>query len=107
MIVPKGSSLSGFRTSRIIEQLVGLTNCPHCGTAHPTLKRVWNSQQPTSRADGLSPSIWAAYGCTTCGSIVTAKGHAGHTETNPYIAAIFPAVSSCTLIIGIVSERYN
>ena len=91
MIVPKGPSPSGFRGGRIGDQLLGLSNCPHCGTAHPTLKSAWHSQQPTYRADSLSPSIWAAYGCTSCGSIVTAKGKPGATESNPFIVAIFPA----------------
>jgi hypothetical protein len=91
MIVPKVKPVDGSRYGRMGDQLVGISNCPHCGTAHPTLKSSWHSQQPTYRGDGLSRSMWAAYGCTSCGSIVTAKGQPGASENNPFITAVFPA----------------
>ena len=36
--------------------------------------------------------MWAAFRCTTCGHIVTAKGEEGANEGNPLIAEIFPDI---------------
>lgn len=81
----------GVQAYRIGDQLLGVSNCPHCGTASPTLKRAWLSDGPTYRADGKASSYWAAFTCTTCGGVVTAKGVAGERNQMPFVEAIFPA----------------
>ena len=80
----------GITDHRIGPQLLGLDNCPHCGRASPTLLTVWHSQQPTTRTDGQSSSVWAAFRCTTCGGIVTARGKKGDTGNNPVVYEVFP-----------------
>lgn len=35
--------------ARIATHLDDVTRCPHCAIAHPTLERVWNSQNQIRR----------------------------------------------------------
>lgn len=56
------------------QQLLGLTRCPQCSIAAPTLARVWGSEGPTVRRDGGVPRHWATYLCISCGSAVSATG---------------------------------
>ena len=82
-----------FRNHRMGgQQLLGITNCPHCGVAHPFLTRVWASEQHVIRATSGASSRWAAFACTSCGSIVTAKGNPNETVSNPLVQDIFPPI---------------
>lgn len=96
----------GIRSHRIGEQLLGVPNCPHCGTAHPTLQRVWHSQQPRPRADEKRTSIWAAFSCTTCGGVVSVRGQPGEVAGNALVDAIFPAAWEAHAAIPAAVARY-
>lgn len=74
------------------ERLHGVANCPHCGVASPLLQLVWKSQYATERNDGGPYSKWAAFRCTSCGHIVTAKGAENAGVDNPLVVEIFPDV---------------
>lgn len=79
-----------YRDQRLGSQLLGVANCPHCGVASPLLALVWHSGQPVSRADGGIRSLWSAFTCTTCGSVVSARGQPGNTSANPPVVQIYP-----------------
>lgn len=64
--------------------------CPHCGIAGPNYTTVYTSQQALPRRDGEAHSRWAAYACTTCGSLVTTKGEPGSGVANPLVVEIYP-----------------
>lgn len=76
---------------RLGAQLTGLSNCPHCGISSPALLHCWQSQHALPRGDDGKPSVWAAYRCTTCGHVVSAKGAPGETVSNAVIVAIYPS----------------
>lgn len=92
LIAMGGGYRSGFRAHRVGHQLLGIANCPHCDTANPTLSVVHYSPEKRPRADNKAASIWAVYGCTTCGGLISAKGAPGSPEGNPFVDAVFPAV---------------
>lgn len=68
--------------------------------------RVWSAQEPLHRGDGQPPSRWAGYACTTCGSVVTAKGTPGDRVTNPEIVAIFPDLKQAHEDIPATARQY-
>lgn len=72
------------------QQLTGIARCPHCSIANPLLFRLWETEVPIPRADGQWGSMWAAFGCTSCGSVVTAKGTPGSVNERAEIVAIYP-----------------
>lgn len=76
---------------RIREQLSGVSRCPHCGVADPVLAKVWKSEGCLPRATPGPVQVWAAYRCTTCGSVVLAKGKDNDAAAVPEVAAIIPA----------------
>lgn len=80
-----------YRGQNMGDQLLSVSACPHCGTANPTLVRRWHSEHPTSRADGGVPEVWSCYACTTCGSIVSARGIHRQGRT-PILSDIYPDV---------------
>ena len=59
------------------DQLIGLSRCPHCSIANPTLSRMWAHGGPTPRRDGGQGKLWGSFLCTSCGSVVTATGADG------------------------------
>lgn len=77
---------------RIGPQLTDVPNCPHCGVSAPVLIQCWASSEKLPRADKQPSSHWAAYRCTTCGHVVTAKGKPDDKASNAVIDAYFPAV---------------
>jgi len=52
-----------------------VSRCPHCSIASPNLQLVWSSEGRTPRTDGGDAECWGAYGCSSCGSIVTTCGY--------------------------------
>lgn len=84
LLVSKG------RHMRLADVLPGIARCPHCGIANPLLARQWQSPNPLPRGDGGLASRWAAFACSTCGSVVAAKGTPGDNVANPEIVAVFP-----------------
>ena len=70
--------------------LQGITRCPFCNVANPTLNRVWQSSQLLTGADELRGRLWAGYSCTTCGNVITAAGKLGSSITNVEIDFYFP-----------------
>jgi hypothetical protein len=54
--------------------LSGLSRCPHCSIASPFLFAVWTSDGAIGRNDGGQPQYWGCYCCSSCGSIVAARG---------------------------------
>jgi hypothetical protein len=69
--------------------LIGVGRCPHCAIATPLLDRVWYSQGRTAAAVGHPGHFWAAYKCSTCGGIVTARSD-GHSANTFFVEEIFP-----------------
>jgi hypothetical protein len=55
-------------------QLGGLTRCPHCSIAHPTMPNDWGSDSPIKRATPGPVYSWVLYHCTSCGGCVLARG---------------------------------
>lgn len=86
-----GATVS-FRDHRLGNLLLGVTNCPHCGVNSPLLTCVWASDRPTPRGDERPEARWAAFACSSCGHLVTAKGCPGENVSNPEVVAIFPKV---------------
>lgn len=89
--------------------LAGLSRCPHCSKADPTLSRVWISERGTPRGDGEPQNRWAAYSCTSCGSLVTARGKAGEglsTGQYPPIDATFPAARGVAAELPSVAQTF-
>lgn len=76
---------------QIGNQLAGIARCPHCGTANPTLERVWRSDAPIPRATPGPINMWAAYRCTSCGDVTMAKGRDNDNAHKADIIEIFPA----------------
>lgn len=53
--------------------LTGISNCPHCGVANPTLQNLWTSDKEIPRGDGGETFKWAVFTCTTCSFLVVAS----------------------------------
>lgn len=79
-----------YESFRLDGQLLGVDNCPHCGATHPVLVRLWISDGYIPNASGANHSKWAAYGCTTCGGVVAAKGRTNDGTAYPYVERLFP-----------------
>lgn len=71
-------------------QLGGVKRCPYCGIANPQLPVKWHANAAIPRADGGPVSMWAAYACTTCGSVIVAQGEPGAGVSNPEIVQVVP-----------------
>lgn len=91
---------------RLSSELTTMERCPHCGVARPQMKRVWASDRPIARADREQSSMWAAFACSTCGSIVTAKGHPGQTNSDATIVAVFPDIQHVSDDLPERAKRY-
>lgn len=75
---------------RIGQQLEGVSRCPYCGVANPVLMRLWQSERALPRATEGPTSVWAAYHCTSCGSVILAKGYDGEHVNNPVVDKVIP-----------------
>lgn len=73
-----------------LSDFLSLPRCPYCAIANPLLTRKWATQQLVPRGDGQPPSMWAVFACTTCGSLVCARGAPGRQEVNAEIDLIMP-----------------
>lgn len=91
---------------KMTDQLAEVARCPHCSVARPTLAVRWRSD-PIPRGDGQPPSRWAVYACSTCGSLVTAKG-APNTPQNqlPDVVALFPSPQEAHVDLPERARRY-
>jgi hypothetical protein len=78
------------KKERFGPQLGGVSRCPHCGIANPTLNQLWTSDKLLKRATEGPRQKWAVYGCTSCGGAVLAKGVDGDHATNAEIAEVIP-----------------
>jgi DNA-directed RNA polymerase subunit RPC12/RpoP len=74
--------------------LLGEMRCPHCGTASPTLSKVWISDQCVQRGTPGPIQKWGAFACTSCGSVVLAKGRDNDSDTNAEIAEVIPSAKT-------------
>ncbi|MBX8811193.1 DUF4145 domain-containing protein [Ochrobactrum sp. MR34] len=70
--------------------LFGVNRCPHCAIASPRLERVWASYGHTIRRDEGEPTYWASYACSTCGSVVSAKGEESVNFDGYNVTDLFP-----------------
>jgi len=68
--------------------LSGVARCPHCGVANPTLTKLWMGL--VSRATKGPTQVWGAFGCTSCGGVVLAKGADNQHIENPIIIKVIP-----------------
>lgn len=62
-----------------------LDRCPHCGVAKPLLEQLngWNTQP----SDDDFTTLWAAYKCSTCGSIIMAS----QPQNTAHVKEVFPS----------------
>ena len=88
----------GWLHQKMGSQLIGVDNCPHCGISSPYLVNVWTSKGATPRSDRERPSAWAAYLCTTCGSLVAAKGAPGIPLEAP-VVGLYPSVFEVSAVV--------
>ena len=56
-----------------VEDTLALHRCPHCQIARPLLCISTLYQETINES-----AIWAAYVCSNCKNVVTAKGHVIH-----------------------------
>lgn len=91
---------------RMEGQLKEVRRCPHCGIANPLLALTWHSKGFVQRKDQGQPSLWAAYACSTCGSVVLTKGAPGIGEANAPIVALFPEPKAAHQDIPELARRY-
>ena len=66
-----------------------MKRCPHCGIAKPLLVKVWESDGPFPTHDGLNERLWAAFVCTSCGSVTLGASSYGAPSID-YVARTFP-----------------
>jgi hypothetical protein len=94
-------SARGFKLPiRATEELVGtlgglhlsdISRCPYCSTAHPTLQRLWQSDNLVQRATVGPQHLWATFFCTSCGGVVLAKGAGNTNAINAPVVEVIPA----------------
>ncbi|HUQ38395.1 MAG TPA: DUF4145 domain-containing protein [Aestuariivirga sp.] len=60
----------------------------------------------TARTDGKMSSMWAAFRCTTCGSIVTARGAQGENVSNAMVSATYPDVWEADDVLPETVKKY-
>jgi Domain of unknown function (DUF4145) len=80
--------------SRLGPQLDGINRCPHCSVANPVLQHLWHTDTPLGRATPGPTFYWAIYQCTSCGSIVLARGSEGTSADPGVVTKIFPEQKS-------------
>lgn len=68
----------------IMENVLRLDRCPHCGIARPFLQNRHHIK--TEDSEGRNSRMWVFYACTTCGGIVMISGR----ELGKPIDQIFP-----------------
>ena len=73
------------------EHLGGVSNCPHCGVANPTLSRLWQSSGLVPRGTVGPRQVWGIYCCTSCGSCVLARGKDNQNAVNAEITEVIPS----------------
>ena len=76
---------------QLVEQLHGVSRCPHCGIADPNLFRIYITKGLLPTTSDYPGSRWALYVCATCGDCVSAKGYAGQDAERATVERIFPA----------------
>lgn len=88
-----------------ITKALRLDRCPHCSVAHPSINLA-SEPCVTSRDDGGATSVWAVYGCRSCGSLVTVKGLPGeHGEDTP-IEGIYPSKKVANDCLPAAARRF-
>ena len=97
--------------NRFMTQALGwLQRCGFCGRAHPTLSRVYFSgANGESRADGEPKSKWAAYSCSTCGSLTVAEGVPGQyigSVAEPRIWRLYPQPRAAHSLLPPAARTY-
>jgi hypothetical protein len=99
---------AGDQTQRLTAVLSGVRRCPYCSVADPHLAQVWVARGATSRGDGGVPSKWAAYACSSCGSLVVAVGTPGQTmiDAKPHVAGIFPSARVANPALPEIARRF-
>jgi hypothetical protein len=75
-----------------VKMLEGVTRCPHCSVANPLLAQVWEGA--THSGNGGVQTQWAAFACTSCGSIVTAKSRLNQSLDRSLPFAVYPSPPS-------------
>lgn len=91
---------------RLTANLDGLSRCPHCGVANPLLLRLWDSGGFVPRHTAGQTSRWGAYGCTSCGNVVAAKGMPGANAENTEVIDTFPKPKEAHTDIPAIPRKY-
>ncbi len=71
--------------------LEGVSRCPFCSIAQPSLVSVWSSEGFTETADKIGNAFWGAYKCENCASIVTAKVENAAVGTASVVTKLIPS----------------
>jgi DNA-directed RNA polymerase subunit RPC12/RpoP len=90
MALGAGDGSPGY-VHRLGAHLGGVARCPYCGVANPVLELLWRSAQRLVRATPGPTAHWAAYRCTSCGSVVLAKGKENDDAQNAPVAEVIPS----------------
>jgi hypothetical protein len=90
---------------RMTDQIEGLSRCPQCGTAWPTMQRMWGPVIMMPRKTTGYGRNWAVYQCTTCKDLVLTESNAGNEQTLE-IARTFPPTRTVDAALPEKAQKY-
>ena len=77
--------------SKIGDTFLNLERCPHCQTAMPTLKAIFqNNYMETYNHQLKNRQLWGVYQCSFCGGLISICSEAFQSNPEFTIAKIFP-----------------
>lgn len=88
------------------KQLLGVSNCPHCGITAPLIVLKWASDGHLPRTDGGRTRKWAAFACTSCGSLISVEGSPDNGSSAPPVIAMYPTIWSAKASIPERARTY-
>lgn len=75
---------------KMTPHLAGVSRCPHCSVANPTLVQIWNSNGVVERATPGPRFWWATYRCSSCGGVVLAQSAPDNKSSPVVIVRLYP-----------------
>ena len=98
-----------FGGPKLTDILQGVSRCPFCSKADPTLTQVWSDgNYGTPRGDGGRKQRWAAYRCASCGSVLTACAAPGEGlgDPSPLVQRVYPTPPKVADAIPALPKRF-
>lgn len=78
---------------QMLDRLVGLDSCPHCGVAKPEMAELWKSRCIIPRGGTGYGYNWSSYRCTSCKQVVLAQSILGNDSTRDLLN-VYPSIES-------------